>query len=294
MTEAAQAAEAQGFTEVRVADHPGTTFDPFVLLSHFAAHTTTIRLGTYVLNLGVRHPLDVAIASVSLDAVSGGRFTLGIGAGHTPAEWNARGAERPNIDGRVRNFLEVADALPALMAGEEVSFDGQHIQLDSAQIDKPTAAQQPIPILVGGSNRRLLRWGARHASIIGMTGMGPTKADGHKHEVRWAPEATTERVDVVRTEAAAHDRLVPVIDALVQRVVLTNDRETTASEFAEPFPELDTSHALDNPFALFGTPESIAAQLVDFEQRWGITHYCVRGDAVDAVVQVMAALGDRS
>ena len=290
MTEAAQAAEEQGFTEVRVADHPGTTFDPFVLLTHLAAHTNTIRLGTYVLNLGVRHPLDVAIATASLDAASGGRFTLGIGAGHTPMEWTARGQQRPDVNGRVLNFLEVADVLAPLLAGDEVTFTGEHIQLDSAHITKPVAVQTPVPILVGGSNRRLLRWGARNAAAIGLTGMGPTKADGHRHEVRWASENTSKQVDTISDEAIAHDRPMPVLDALVQRVMLTNDREAAAAEFAEPFPELEVEHALNAPFALIGTPESIAEQLVEFVDRWGVGNYCVRGDAVEAVVQIMAAL----
>jgi len=294
MTAAAVKAEAAGFEEIRVADHPGSTFDPFVLLAHFAARTSRVRLGTYVVNMGVRHPLDVAIAASSLDTTSGGRFTLGLGAGHTPQEWTARGDERPDVDGRIGRFLETMEIIPPLLAGKTVDHSGEYVILEQATITKPEAVQQPVPILVGGSNRRLLRWGGAHAEIVGMTGLGKTKAGGHLHEVNWSREATDARVELVRTAATAAGRELPIMDSLVQRIFITDDRQKTAEQFAEKFEELEPSHALENPFGLIGSAEFLADQLLDFEERWGFTSYCVRPDAFDATVDIMAALSARS
>jgi len=294
MTAAAVDAEAAGFDEIRVADHPGTTFDPFVLLAHFAARTSDVRLGTYVVNMGVRHPLDVAIAATSLDATSGGRFTLGLGAGHTPAEWTARGGARPDVDGRMGRFLESVETVPALIAGETVDLAGEYVTLHNAIIAKPQAVQKPIPILVGGSNRRLLRWGGAHAQIVGMTGLGRTRADGHRHDVVWAPAATDARVNLVREAASRAGRHLPILDSLVQRIFITDDRQSTAEDFTAKFEELEPSHALDNPFGLIGSADFLADQLLDFQKRWGITSYCVRPDAFDATVEIMAALATRS
>ena len=69
---------------------------PFVALATAAAATSKIRLGTYVVNVGVRDPLQIATDVATLDVVSGGRAQLGIGAGHTPAEWTMTGTPYPS------------------------------------------------------------------------------------------------------------------------------------------------------------------------------------------------------
>jgi len=66
------------------------TSDPCVVLAAAASATTRIGLGTYVLNAGIREPWQVASAVATLDALSGGRMHLGLGAGHVPAEWRGR------------------------------------------------------------------------------------------------------------------------------------------------------------------------------------------------------------
>lgn len=78
-------AERMGFARFLVPDHPGSSEDPFVALAAAASCTSTIGLGTYVLNAGVRDPWQVATAAATLDDLSRGRFNLGVGAGHTPS-----------------------------------------------------------------------------------------------------------------------------------------------------------------------------------------------------------------
>ena len=93
----ARRAEAAGFDTLLTADHPGSCATPFVALAAAAAVTTTIKLGSYVVNAGVREPMLLAADVATLDVVSGGRAVLGIGAGHTPAEWR-----RSVAAGRIR------------------------------------------------------------------------------------------------------------------------------------------------------------------------------------------------
>ena len=92
----ARKAEKARFEAFLVADHPGVTASPFVALATAAAATSKITLGTYVVNAGVRDPLQIATDVATLDVVSGGRAQLGIGAGHTPAEWTMTGAPYPS------------------------------------------------------------------------------------------------------------------------------------------------------------------------------------------------------
>ena len=61
-----------------------------------------MKLGTYVLNTGVRDPLTIAADAATLDVISGGRVVLGLGAGHTPAEWHMTGRAYPQPGARWR------------------------------------------------------------------------------------------------------------------------------------------------------------------------------------------------
>ena len=92
----ARNAEKAGFEAFLVADHPGVTASPFVALATAAAATSRIVLGTYVANLGVRDPLQLASDVATLDVVSRGRARFGVGAGPTPPEGEInRGREPP-------------------------------------------------------------------------------------------------------------------------------------------------------------------------------------------------------
>src|SRR4029079_13577250 len=81
----ARRVEADGYAALLAADHPGTCAAPFVALGAAAAGPQRLRLGRYVLNLGVRDVLHTAVDVATLDVVSNGRAIVGIGAGHTPS-----------------------------------------------------------------------------------------------------------------------------------------------------------------------------------------------------------------
>ena len=80
----AQRCEESGFDALLAADHPGSSASPFVALAAAAAVTSTLGLGSYVSNTGVREPVLLAADVATLDVVSDGRARLGLGAGHTP------------------------------------------------------------------------------------------------------------------------------------------------------------------------------------------------------------------
>lgn len=116
----AQRCESSGFDALLAADHPGSAASPFVALTAAAGGTSTLGLGSYVSNAGVREPILLASDIATLDVVSHGRARLGLGAGHTPREWEAIGRTRPGVAGRVRRCIAVAEAVRALLAGDEV------------------------------------------------------------------------------------------------------------------------------------------------------------------------------
>jgi probable F420-dependent oxidoreductase len=255
----ARRAEQIGFEALYVADHPGSCAAPFVALAAAAAVTTRLRLGSYVVNAGVREPILLASDVATLDVVSGGRAILGLGAGHTPAEWAAVGKVRPGVRARIDHCIAVAEQTRRMLAGEGM--------------EQPRAVQQPVPLLIGGGNTRLLGWAAEHADLIGLGGLGRTLDDGHRHEVRWRREQIDAQVELAGGKP---------VEALVQLVEMTDDAGAVYAEWAKDtgMPEEDLEAA---PYMLVGTIEEIAAKIRAVEQRWGITRFAVRKPAIEVV-----------
>src|ERR1700712_257871 len=132
IVELARAAEDGGFDAVYVTEHPFPeakwlqhgghhALDPFVALSFAAALTPKIRLQTNLVVLAYRNPFLTAKAIASLDALSGGRTIIGIGAGYLEGEFLAVG-----VDPAKRNELtdEAIRAMKAAWSGEEIQYEG--------------------------------------------------------------------------------------------------------------------------------------------------------------------------
>jgi probable F420-dependent oxidoreductase len=165
VVEIAQLIERLGFHGGNVTDHPCPTGrwldagghqaqDPFVMLSFVAAATTTLRLQTGILVLPYRNPFITARAVASLDVFSGGRVTLGLGAGYLKGEYRALG-----VDFERRNDLmdEYMRALKAALSGEDFSFQGTGYEALGNRV-KPGPIQKPHPpLLVGGNSKRAIR-----------------------------------------------------------------------------------------------------------------------------------------
>ncbi|MGH3730397.1 MAG: TIGR03621 family F420-dependent LLM class oxidoreductase [Micromonosporaceae bacterium] len=287
----ARRCEAAGFDSLLVPDHPGVAASPFVALAAAAAVTSTIRLGPYVSNTGVREPMPLAADVATLDVISGGRARLGLGAGHTPAEWRAVGRERPDVAGRVRRCIAVAVAVQALLGGESVTVDSPALTVRDALLTEPRPVQQPIPLTVGTSNTHLLRWAGAHADIVGLSGLGRTHADGHTHDVRWRADQIDAQLSRVARGAAGRDT-PPRLEALVQTFAVTDDAAAAVANIAA-HSGLSVDELLATPYVLAGTEEEIVSAITRHERRWGISRYVVRGAALEHAAPIIARLKDR-
>jgi probable F420-dependent oxidoreductase len=285
--ELARKVEALGFDALYVADHPGVTASPFAALAAAASVTSTLRLGTYVCNAGVREPVALGSDAATVDLISNGRLILGLGAGHTPAEWTMNGSDYPSARARVGRLGEVVDVVTWLLAGEVVAFDGQYVHTDSAFLLAPRPLQSRIPLLVGGNGKQLLRIAGSHADIVSLTGAGRTLEDGHHHAVDWSRESIDERVAIVRDGAGDRD---VVFDALVQHVQITSDRAGVAERVARAVPGLTPADVLAAPYALIGTVDEVVEELDRHRERWGFTSYVIRADALDIVAPLLDRL----
>lgn len=161
--------ERLGFDSVWVSDHlefdlakyggspdPVGSLEPLTTLAALAAQTTTLRLGTLVLCNEFRHPAQLAKEAATLDALSGGRLELGIGAGWYAPEFEHAGIPFPRPGVRLARLKESVEILKALFTGEPVTYRGRHYRLEGA-LCRPVPAQRPRPtIWVGGKGDRAL------------------------------------------------------------------------------------------------------------------------------------------
>ena len=270
---AAVRAEELGFDIVLAADHVGLGWAPMPTLSAIASVTERIRLGTLVLNNDMRNPVQLAWEASTIDWLSGGRFELGLGAGHTPSEYDATGIERSAPGERKRRLAESVEIIRDLLDGEAVDFEGEHYRVDRARIDP--AQQERLPILVGGNGAALLAHAGRHADIVGLQGLGRTRGDGHSHEVKWSTRYLDEQIAQVRVgDAVRFDDIE--FNAMVQVVQITDDRESALAKVVERVDGLTMEDAMATPYLLIGTVEEIVLHLMTCNERWGINYFAVR------------------
>jgi probable F420-dependent oxidoreductase len=279
----ARAAEADGFAMITAADHPGTCASTAAALGALAIATSSIQLCAYVLNAGTHEPLDLASDIATIDQLSGGRAMLGIGAGHTPAEWTMYGRPYPSAGARVDRLIEVVDVTTRLLAGETVTFAGKHVHADQARLGTPRPARDHIPVLIGGGGRRVLELAGRVADVLSYSGLGRTLDDGHRHEVKWTDHDTTAALAVVRSAAAAAGRTPPVVDILVQYNVITDDREAVLAKLSDGL-SLPVDVASHSPFVLVGTINQQVEQVLRNRETWGISSYTVRNRKAGAAL----------
>ena len=136
---------------------PGPT-DAWITLAGLARDTNRIRLGTLLTAATFRHPGPLAISVAEVDAMSGGRVELGLGAGWYEEEHAAYGIPFPSLGERFERLEEQFAIITGLWAtdvGATFDFQGKHYSLsDCPALPKPVQAPRP-PIIVGGHGRRI-------------------------------------------------------------------------------------------------------------------------------------------
>lgn len=172
LTKVAKCAEESGFAELWAGDHPVFVqqhdsrypytadgvppfstaidiLDPFLTLTHIAAQTTHVRIGTNVYLPALRHPLLTAKQVASLDRLSGGRIDLGIGVGWLAEEFAALGVPWSQ---RGRRTDELIRVMKSAWSGNAEGFNGDFYSYEPLQC-RPIPVQIPHPpILIGGDS----------------------------------------------------------------------------------------------------------------------------------------------
>jgi F420-dependent oxidoreductase-like protein len=225
----ARHAATTGWDGVWIADHfmgsgsaaapaESPTLEGSSLVAALAATVPRVRLGSLVYGNTYRHPAVVANMAATVDQISGGRFTLGLGTGWQENEHLQYGIDLPPVGERVERFGEALQIIRSLLRTSTTTFMGRHYRVTDA-LCEPKPAQDELPILVGASGElRMLRLTAQHAdqwNCWGLPDLVTHKArvlDAHCENLGRDPaeiHRTAQALVFMTDDVATADSLVP-------------------------------------------------------------------------------------
>jgi probable F420-dependent oxidoreductase len=289
--DSARELEALGFSTMFVPDHFDEGLGPIAAMATAAAATTTLHVGTLVLDCDFRHPAVLARELASIDALSEGRLEVGLGAGWKRLDYVRSGIPMDSPKVRVDRMIEHATILKGLFADGTFSFAGDHYTIN--ELDGTPAPHRPggPPILIAGGAQRVLRFAGAIADIVGVN------ASIHSGEVDTAAAQDSlatkfdEKVGWVR--AGGGDRFDDIeLNAWIAIASLTDDGAATAEALA-PIYETDAASVRSSPLTLIGSVGEITDMLHERRERWGYSYIVLPGAQAHEFASVVAALTGR-
>jgi alkanesulfonate monooxygenase SsuD/methylene tetrahydromethanopterin reductase-like flavin-dependent oxidoreductase (luciferase family) len=287
--EAALFAEKRGLASFALPDHyllaldeeaAGTTPAPdaFAQLAGLARDTTSIELSVLVSPITFRHPAVLAKSAITIDRMSGGRFTLGIGAGWLDREHEVFGFPYPSRAERFEMLEEALAYVSAAVSDEPVGFQGKHYQLEAFPL-----APQPVGtlrLLVGGTGPHKTPY------------LAGTYAD--EFNIYPGPDLET-RIERARVAAVAAGRdpdalllsSAGLVLAASTGAELERALDARAAEAGMTREELDAYHAHRN--TPVGTYDEIRVQFATMEDA-GITRFYFQGGLSEETEGLIDAL----
>lgn len=284
----ARRVEELGYATLCMPDHFDDQLAPVPALVAAAAATSTLRVGTLVLDNDYRHPLLVAKEAATLDLLSGGRLELGMGAGWLCRDYEQSGIAWDPPAVRIDRLEEALAVVKGLLAGGAFSFTGRHYTI-SGHPGTPLPAQRPRPpILVGGGGRRILSLAAREADIVSVNFDLRSGSIGPQVGATATAAATAEKLGWVRD--AAGDRFDDLeLSYTAYLTMVTDDREAVAAGLGSGF-GLDAGQVLAMPNFAIGTVVEIADELERRRDELGFSYVVVGGECHEAMAPVVARL----
>jgi probable F420-dependent oxidoreductase len=282
----ARKAEDLGYDTLVIPDHIGEGLLAYApALMAIAAVTTSLRVGTFVLDNDFRHPALVAGDAATVDLLSDGRFELGLGAGWDPADYGRSGIpfEPPGV--RVGRMEESLHIIKNLFSDAPVTFHGRHYSVTNLEGFPKPVQRPPPPILIGGGGKRVLSIAAREADIVSIA---PRFSNGKPNFADLTAAAMARKVEWIR-HAASHRFDELDLNVLIQGVTITSDRQQVAAQHSAGW-EMTGEELLQSPFALIGTVDQIIEALQSRREQFGLSYVVVFERDMDEFAPVVARL----
>ena len=291
LLETARMAEDMGYAVFGCSDHLDHLFPqmaPMVTLATVAAVTTSIELQPLVLANDFRHPAVLTKEAATLDLLSEGRFSLGIGAGWLPADFSSTGIEFHPPDIRIKRVAEAIAIFKGLQTGEPFDFQGKHFCI-STLTGTPQPVRSPIPLLVGGSGRLMLSLAAREADTIALNPGLPLGAGNWQTGPSPYADVTDRKLEWIR--AAAGDRIdtLEIQTSVLAGGITEGDPEPLLAPLATML-GVPVEKLAGSPHVLAGTLEQCVETVLGWRDRWGISHITFPTTIARDLAPVVSAL----
>lgn len=273
--EQARLAEQAGFDSLFVGHHYLTHsafFQPLSLLGWLAAQTTRLGLGTAVYLSPLANPLALAEEVATLDALSGGRITLGVGSGYREREFEAMGV--PYAD-RFKRLEITTDVLRRLLAGEEVTGEFPFGKLDRAKVHLRGRAAGAPDIWMGAFGDI----GLKRAARLGCPWLAPPDGDVEELERRFeqfrrflteAGQSTDIAYPMLREAVAA-----PTLEAAQDIARLHMARQYAQYKQWQAAADASMDDLLDR-YGVVGDPDRVVERIKSLRDRLGVTDLLLR------------------
>ena len=209
LSERIVATEQTGWDSFDVVDHFYGLFDvmeptheAYTMLAALAPLTSRVRLGVMVAGNTYRNPVFLLKQAMTVDEISGGRVTFGVGAGWTRREHEAYSWELYDPKTRIDRFEEALEIWDLLQTRERITYFGKHYELIDAPFE-PKSSQGKLPVLIGGTKPRMLRLVARYADIWNSVGDLDVAGTASKHLDKACAEVGRDPATIVRSVSPA-------------------------------------------------------------------------------------------
>ena len=281
----ARAAEGLGYSALYLTDHFDAQFGPLVAATVAAEATTTLNVGTLVLNNDLRNPVVLAKEIATLGLAAEERIEVGLGAGWLRTDYEESGIDYDAAGVRVGRLAESLTLMKALWSQDEVTFEGAHYRVRGARCEPRPSS--PPRIIVGGGGKRVLTVAAEQADIVGVnTSLASGEKGGdmasqasfahYDRCLEWVRAAAGDRFDSLELQIAAF---------AVNVVGSRRAAARTASMLGFPGEE-----ALDLPIVLLGTEDELCERLLERREKWGFSNIVVPGESMEVFAPVVARL----
>jgi len=285
----ARRAESIGYDVLVMPDHLGQQLSPFAALAAAAAATTHLRIGAFVFANDYRHPLILARETATLDFLSGGRFEMGLGAGWMTTDYRQLGMTYEPAPRRIDRLEEAIPLIKRLLAGETVTHNGTHYQLDRASTGVPPVQKPRPPLAIGGGGPRMLRLAVREAEIVGL--VPGFDAHGRPHFRQATETATAEKVALIREAAGDRfDRLE--LNLWLGDAALVGSGNSLLGSVAAAARWAPTA-VYGSPYVLYGTLASVREKLLRRRDKLGISYYTAPSHAMESMAPLVGALAGK-
>lgn len=287
--------ESLGFSTFLIRDHfvPdffGEQYAPLPALMMAVSITSKLRVGTMVLGNDYRHPVMLAKEIATIDALSGGRFEFGLGAGWLKSEYDKAGMAYDKNGVRVSRLEEAIAVYKGLFHHEPFDHQGDFYRIDGLHMTPQTIQRPHPPLMIGAGKKRMLKLAGREADIIGLlttsvasgvVDRDPSErfADAVRQKLAWVKEGAGSRYDQLEL-------------SLIPTILISDNRESASQHLIERngWQGVTVERVLEMPAVFIGTHDEIAQSMIDRRKQFGFSYYVFSDNDTEMVAPLVTKL----